>query len=119
MIGDIGEVIAEKIFDLEKLKEGERTHDFQARDKPPLLVQVKATQKAKASKPVGLGLDKRAFDHLIVIEFDSDGYFEVLFNGPGVYVDEKRQGKKSASLSRKQLRETQLNVPEDKKLKAK
>ena len=115
LIGDIGEVIALKAFGLARLPEGEKTHDLKAPDGK--LVQIKATQKDKDSKGVGLGLEKKTFEHLIVIEFDQEGFYEVLYNGPGSYIDEARKHKSSASLSRKQLRELQQQVPESKKLK--
>jgi len=114
LIGDIGEVIALKAFGLSRLREGEKAHDMVTPGE--LRVQVKATQKDRDSKPVGLGLEKTTFDHLIVLEFDREGFYEVLYNGPGLYIDEARSHKASASLSRKQLRELQKCVPDDKRL---
>jgi hypothetical protein len=115
LIGDIGEVIAQKAFGLSRLPEGEKNHDMVTQEGLP--VQVKATQKDRDSKPVGLGLKKTTFEHLIVIEFDREGLYEVLFNGPGSYIDEARSHKASASLSRRQLRELQKVVPADKRLR--
>jgi len=115
LIGDIGEVIALKVFKLSRLPRGKATHDLQAPDGK--LVQVKATQKNKSYKIVGLGLKKETFDHLLVFELDQEGFYEILYNGPGSYIDKARKHKTSASLSRKQLRELQLGVSEHEKLK--
>ena len=115
LIGDIGEVIASRVFELVRLPEGEKTHDMRAPD--GRLVQVKATQKGPDWKSVGLGLIKTSFDFLLVIEFGKDGTFEVLYNGPGSFIDDARKHKKSASLSRKQLRACQLLVPDGQRLK--
>lgn len=115
IVGDIGEAIAEGAFGLQKLRAGSKDHDFRTAD--GRLVQVKATQKAKSSKAVGLGLVKRTFDCLIVLEFDKDGSFEVLYNGPGKYIDDARAHKKSASLSRLQLMACQLKVGKSEALK--
>ncbi|MBE35063.1 MAG: hypothetical protein CMI16_05830 [Opitutaceae bacterium] len=104
-----------RVFGLKRLPEGEKAHDMNTPSGK--LVQVKATQNAPEAKGVGLGLTKTSYDHLLVIEFDKNGVFEVLYNGPGSYIDEARAHKKSASLSRKQLRACQLKVPKAQRLK--
>jgi hypothetical protein len=116
LIGDIGEAIAQIFFGLEKLPGNSQQHDMK-RPEDGLLVQVKTTQKAANSKPVGLGLVKRTFDCLLVLELERDGSFEVLYNGPGSVIDEKRQNKTSSSLSRLQLRECQKLVSDEHRLK--
>lgn len=116
LIGDMGEVIAERAFGLEKLPGNSKTHDMK-RPTDGAFVQVKTTQKAAPSKGVGLGLTKKSFAFLLVFELDKDGTFEVLYNGPGDIIDHKRSHKKSASLSRKQLRECQAQVHEEHRLK--
>lgn len=116
LIGDIGEVIAENFFGLEKLPGNSHSHDFK-RLEDGLLVQVKTTQKAPAFTNVGLGNIKKDFDCLLVFELERDGTFEVLFNGPGTAIAAKRNHKDSASLSRKQLRECQTQVSEEQQLK--
>lgn len=116
LIGDIGEAIAQNLFGLEKLTGNSQRHDMK-RSEDGLLVQVKTTQKAAASKPVGLGLVKQTFDCLLVLELEQDGSVDVLYNGPGSIIDEKRRHKKSASLSRLQLRECQTRVNEEHRLK--
>jgi len=116
LVGDIGEAIAERFFGLEKLPGNSQSHDF-VRPEDGLQVQVKTTQKAAASKQVGLGLKKTPFKHLLVFELEKDGSFEVIFNGPGSVIDKKRENKESASLSRLQLRECQTRVGMEEQLK--
>jgi hypothetical protein len=108
LIGDIGEAIAICHFGLKKLNSGTKLHDLKT--KSGKLVQVKATQHTVPGKGVGLGLIKRSFDHLIVIQLLERGY-EILYDGPGSYVDEARAHKKSASLSVGQLQKLNREVP--------
>ncbi len=115
IVGDIGEAIAAAAFGLTKLKANTKGHDMQTPD--GRLVQVKATQARPAYRGVGLGLLKRTFELLLVLEFDEAGYYEVLYNGPGSYIDAARHRKKSASLSRRQLRTCQVQVPQRERLR--
>jgi hypothetical protein len=80
LVGDIGEAIAIKEFGLKKLNSGSKNHDCKAQNGKH--VQVKTTQQTVPGMGVGLGLEKRSFDHLIVIQLLDDGY-EILYNGPG------------------------------------
>ncbi len=105
LVGDIGEAIAICDFGLEKLACNSKLHDFQTRYGKR--VQVKTTQQIKPGKAVGLGLIKRSFDHLIVIQLLENGY-EILYDGPGSLVDQARAHKKTASQSVLQL--TKLNA---------
>src|SRR5436853_97198 len=66
LVGDIGEAIAICDFGLAKLRPGTTLHDFAT--KKGKLIQVKTTQQTAQGKGVGLGLIKRSFDHLIVIQ---------------------------------------------------
>jgi|ERR1035438_1991526 hypothetical protein len=109
LIGDIGEAIAIADFGLTMLPGNSKDHDFRAPD--GRLVQVKTTQKTTSNKSVGLGLEKQTFEHLIVLEVAEDGSYRILYDGPGTYIDEGRTHKSSASLSIKQLTETQQKVP--------
>lgn len=115
LIGDIGESIAQKVFGLEKLPGNSQGHDFECL-KMKKKVQVKTTQKVAGSKAVGLGRVKTTYEHLLVLELERDGSFEVLYNGPGSFIDDKRQHKTGASLSRLQLRECQTRVNEEHRL---
>lgn len=108
IVGDIGEAIASAAFGLTKLRANTKDHDMQTAD--GRLVQVKATQIAPAHRGVGLGRIKRSFDLLLVLEFDETGRYDVLYNGPGTYIDAAREHKTSATLSRRQLRACQAKV---------
>jgi hypothetical protein len=109
MVGDIGEAIAISQWGFKPLPSGSKTHDVIT--PAGMNVQIKTTQQVQNGKGVGLGLDKRSFDHLIVIQIHEDASYAVLYDGPGSYVDQKRTGRKSASLSVKQLRELNQTVP--------
>jgi len=113
LIGDIGEAIAICHFGLEKLKPCSTLHDFKARNGN--LVQVKTTQQTIPGKGVGLGLIKKSFKHLIVIQLLENGY-EILFDGPGKTVDKARAHKKTASLSVKQLCELNQTIQTNERL---
>lgn len=74
MVGSIGEVIASEAFDLDLLPNSYPIHDARASD--GRLVQIKATQTdriALSSCP----------EHLLVLHFNSDGAWELIYNGPG------------------------------------
>jgi uncharacterized protein DUF6998 len=113
LVGDIGEAIAIADFGLEKLPEGTVRHDFKTAGGK--LVQVKTTQQTEKNKPVGLGLTKESFDHLVVIQIFEDGTYSVLFDGPGTHVDDARSHRTSASLTVSQLK--WLNAEVDPKQK--
>ncbi|MGO8836616.1 MAG: DUF6998 domain-containing protein [Limisphaerales bacterium] len=113
LIGDIGEAIAIIDFSLKKLDPGSKLHDCKTRNGKR--VQVKTTQQTVPGKGVGLGLTKRSFKHLLVVQLLDDGY-EILYDGPGRYVNKKRKGKKSPSLSVKQLGELDTKVKPDERL---
>lgn len=116
MIGDVGEAIATHGWGFKALPSNSKTHDVETPAK--VKVQIKTTQHTRNGKGVGLGLDKRSFDHLIVIQVHEDATYNVLYDGPGSYIDQKREGKKSASLTVKQLRELNENVrPKERVLK--
>jgi hypothetical protein len=103
LVGDIGEAIARAHWHLHPLPAGTKTHD--GTDGHERRIQIKTTQQSRPASPVGLGLDKRSFEHLIVIQLRENASFTVLFDGPGSRIDEERQHKKSASLSVRQLQQ--------------
>lgn len=116
MVGDVGEAIATRQWAFTPLPSNSKTHDVTTAS--GLKVQIKTTQQTQNGKGVGLGLDKRSFDHLIVIQIHEDATYNVLYDGPGSYLDKKRDGKKSASLTVKQLRELNTEVPKNEKILA-
>jgi len=112
LIGDIGEAIACYHFDLEPLKTGEKTHDAITKSKHVKYVQIKTTQK----NTVGLGNEKRDFEHLLVIKINEDGNYSLVFNGPGEIV---WRNTGSNSISLKKLIEIQKGVKEKDRLQPK
>lgn len=113
LVGDIGEAIAISDLGLEKLKPSSKLHDCKAKD--GTLVQVKTTQQTTPGKGVGLGLIKKSFNHLIVIQLFQNGY-EILFDGPGTMIDKARAHKISPSLSVLQLKRLNADVKPKEKL---
>lgn len=103
LIGDIGEAIACYHFDLEPLKKGVKTHDAITKSEPIRYIQIKTTQK----DTVGLGLEKRDFEYLIVIQIDESGSYKLVYNGPGENV---WKNTKSNSISVKKLSKIQKQV---------
>lgn len=116
MVGDVGEAIATRQWGFIPLPSNSKTHDVMTAS--GLKVQIKTTQQTTNGKGVGLGLAKRSFCHLIVIQIHEDATYNVLYDGPGSYIDQKRAGKKSASLTVKQLRELNTEVPAKEKILA-
>lgn len=116
MVGDVGEAIATRQWGFTALPSNSKTHDVVTPS--GINVQIKTTQQTQNGKGVGLGLDKRSYDHLIVIQIHEDATYDVLYDGPGTYIDKKRKGKKSASLTVKQLRELNTKVPAKDKILA-
>lgn len=116
IVGDIGEAIAITKWSFELLPSGTKTHDVTTPE--GVNVQIKTTQQTQNGKSVGLGLDKRPFDHLIVIQMHEDASYNVLYDGPGSYVDRKRRGRTSPSLTVKQLGELNEQVPANERVLA-
>lgn len=108
LVGDIGEIIACYHFDLIPLGRGEKTHD--AKTKDGKYVQIKATQ----GNDVGLGLEKRDFEYLIVIKIFEDGKYELIYNGPGAMIWENT---KTLGISVNKLRTLNTKVDYSFKLK--
>ena len=73
LVGDIGEILAEQIYDLELLEGQHPVHDAKSNDR---LIQIKTTMK-----------DKLNFgdvpDYYLGLKVDKDGNVEEIFNGPG------------------------------------
>jgi hypothetical protein len=112
LIGNIGEAYAAARFDVEKVGNNARDHDFVAVDGKR--VQVKMTQ----GKTLGLGLKEPAFDYLIALLLGPEGDIEVLYNGPGqpIYTRPEKPHRKSISVS--ELRERNRSVDENDRVPA-
>jgi hypothetical protein len=76
LVGDLGEALAERHYDLEVFKGQQPHHDARAAD--GRLVQIKATMKDKLSFPAD-----HVPDYYLGIRISSDGTIEEVFNGPG------------------------------------
>src|SRR5947207_12082975 len=74
LVGSIGEVLAQSLYDLQLLPCSTADHDAVTRDGRK--VQIKATQTDRVS------LYSRP-DHLLVLRLLRDGSTEEVFNGPG------------------------------------
>ena len=112
LVGDIGEILAEQLYDL-KLFEGlEKTHDAESHGK---LVQIKTTMK----KALTIGEKP---DYFLGLRVDENGEVEEIFNGPGSMVwnlvkNRKRPKTFLHSISISRLRELNKTVPSDKRIK--
>lgn len=73
LVGDIGEILAEQIYDLELLAGIQKRHDAISSGR---YVQIKTTMK----RALGFG---DIPDFYLGIRVDEDGAVEELFNGPG------------------------------------
>jgi hypothetical protein len=76
LVGDLGEALAERHYDLEVFKGQEPHHDACAAD--GRLVQIKATMKDNLSFPAD-----HVPDYYLGIRIRPDGSIEEIFNGPG------------------------------------
>jgi len=76
LVGDIGEILAEQLYDLELLEGQCETHDAISRGR---FVQVKTTMK----NALRLG---NIPDYYLGLRVDENGNVEEIFNGPGSLV---------------------------------
>lgn len=74
LVGDIGEILAEDLYDLELAEGMQRLHD--ATTSRGKLVQIKTTMKST----LGFG---DIPDYYLGLKVDSAGQVEEIFNGPG------------------------------------
>jgi len=76
LVGDIGEILAEEVYDIKLFEELQKHHDATSSD--GRLVQIKATMQKNLTFPA---------DHIplyyIGIKIHADGSFQEIFNGPG------------------------------------
>lgn len=105
LVGSIGEVLAEYLYDLELLSASTEVHD--ARSKDGRMVQIKATQV----KGVALRSEP---EHLIVLKISKDGLATEVFNGPGVLAwnaagKMQKNGQRPISLSKLTMLMTQVS----------
>ena len=76
LVGDIGEILVEEVYDLKLFEDLRKHHDAQSPD--GRLVQIKVTMKQHLTFPA---------DHIpnyyLAIKVSADGTFTEVFNGPG------------------------------------
>jgi hypothetical protein len=108
LVGDIGELIAEREFEIELDLKSRSHHDAMTSDKRD--VQVKATFKDS--------LTFRTEPTLYIgLKLSRNGAHEIIFNGPGRYISEvmsfrKGFGVKLISITNKDLRAISEKIPE-------
>ena len=79
LVGDIGEVIAEEMFQIKLHEKVEHYYDAVTTYEPKLNIQIKATFKNH------LTFNHRP-DYYIGIKLFEHGGFKVIYNGPGEYI---------------------------------
>lgn len=88
LVGDLGEVLVEQVYDL-TLLEGLQKH-YDAKTPDGKHVQTKATMKANVTFPVD-----HTPDYYLAVKIHPDGRLEEIFNGPGSIVRELIKGRKA------------------------
>ena len=86
LVGDIGEALAEHLYQLEVFDRLERHHD--ARTPDGRLVQIKATMKTNLTFPAG-----HVPDYYLGLQIDRNGVATEVFNGPAKLIHESLKGR--------------------------
>jgi len=112
LVGDIGEVIAAMIYEIELDEVSQHTHDGTTSNGGR--VQIKATfQDALTFKSVP--------EYYLGIKINSDGTFEEIYNGPGQsifdhYAHRSGIGEKLLRFSNAQLKKLASRVPDNQRI---
>ncbi|MEQ8422679.1 MAG: hypothetical protein RIB64_21915 [Arenibacter algicola] len=81
LVGDIGEALVSEKFDIELY--GKNEHRYDGFHRPTKIkVQIKASMAYNFSYPYNIDLE-----HFIAVHLEPDGTLEVLYNGPGKYIN--------------------------------
>ncbi|GBF18027.1 MULTISPECIES: DUF6998 domain-containing protein [Arenibacter] len=81
LVGDIGEALVSEKFDIELY--GKNEHRYDGFHRPTnKKVQIKASMAYNFSYPHNIDLE-----HFIAVHLEPDGTLEVLYNGPGEYIN--------------------------------
>ena len=113
LVGDIGEVIAARDYDIELDKKGQADHDGETSDKRR--VQIKATfQDSLTFKTIP--------DLYLGLKLSIDGTYEEVFNGPGKiifqrYSHRKSIGKQQLSFPVLELKNLSRKVPDNQRIR--
>jgi hypothetical protein len=111
LVGDIGEILAEQLYELTLIEGMPQLHDASAGNR---MVQIKATMKSS----LGFG---EIPDFYLGIRIDSTGEVEEIFNGPGFTIwnaikHQKRPKNNLYSVPINKLRKLNREVPPGDKL---
>lgn len=114
LVGDIGEVIAEELFQIKLYEKLVKHYDAETTYEPKLKIQIKATFKEHLTY-------NHSPDYYIGIKLCENGNFKVIYNGPGKYIAEeyahrKHIGKKLLSFPIKRLIELSETIVDSEKI---
>ena len=115
LVGDIGEAIAQRDYDITLYPKIEKDHDGQTSCGKK--VQIKATFKDSLTF-------KKTPDFYLGIKINEDGSYEEIYNGPGklietTYSHRKGIGKELLSFKNSKLNKLSSTIPPKKKIKRK
>lgn len=116
LVGDIGEIIAKEIYDIELHDKVLPHYDALAKYvEPNLNIQIKATFKESLTY-------NHTPNYYIGIKINEEGDYHVIYNGPGKYIFEefkhrKDIGVKLLSFPIKRLEEISKTIPEHERIK--
>ncbi len=113
LVGDIGEVIARRDYDLELYEGLEKEYDGETPDGKK--VQIKATFKDSLTF-------KKVADYYLGLKIFEDGTYEEIFNGPGSIIANEYQHRKGfgeslLSFRNARLAELSSNVSSDQRIR--
>ena len=114
LVGDIGEVIAEELFQIKLHEKLQHHYDAVTTYKPELKVQIKATFKESLTF-------NHAPEYYIAIKLFANGDYKVIYNGPGKYISEaykhrKGIGTQLLSFPIKKIEEISARISEHEKI---
>jgi hypothetical protein len=91
LVGDIGEALVSKLFDIELYGKNIPTYDGYHRPTNKK-VQIKSSMAYNFSYPYNIDLE-----HYIAVHIEPDGKLEILYNGPGDKINKFLKDKKRKS----------------------
>jgi len=114
LVGDLGEVLVEEIYDIILFDRLSKHHDGKTSD--GRMVQIKATMKDALTFPVD-----HVPDYYLGIKINSDGTITEIFNGPGIIAAEAIKNRKPTktnlhTITLFALKRLNDNVPADEKI---
>ncbi|WP_420592721.1 DUF6998 domain-containing protein [Robiginitalea biformata] len=77
LVGDIGEALVQKFFEVKLLPENNHIHDAQEKESGRL-IQIKSSMKYNFSFPYD-----RDPDYYMAVHINPDATLEIIYNGPG------------------------------------